>query len=489
MRLSLALLLVALLAPARSEAQCSIPRPDSAQGFSGYAYARGTASSFAGSKVRIWWSSAAPNAPDLTSTRGDGVPDVVAEAADIGDSALNFYAGLGYRPPRDDGATRTCAAGGGDALLDVYLVDFSAADGLAATERCSISNGAQLCSSFVLVKAKPGRPYYASVTQGLRTIVPHELFHAVQNAYDADLDRFWAEGTAQWATQQWDPSLRDLEANLPAYFHDADRPLDLPPGGATAGFLYGAAIWPVFLAQHLGNGVVRELLEEEGRAGDLTLVATEAVLTRDGESLATIFPTFALWNAATGSRTPLDLTAGGYVNADRYPLLVPTRLTVPGSAQGIGSGLGASYLSVPESTPVALAFEGDLGRVGAAFLPLESGRARLDLARDLPTVTSGPGLVVVAGRTRSKADAPWTVRASLPVPDAGPADAGAPDAGSIPDAGSEELPDSGAPVVVDAGVSVNPVEQEGCSQAGGAPASLLSGLLLLGLRRRRQYGF
>src|SRR4029079_2947213 len=139
---------------------------------------------------------------------------------------------------------------------------------------------------------------YATPAEGFKTVVAHELFHTVQNAYDSQLDRFWAEGTAQWAMKTVFPELTDFEGQLPAFFKDNTRSLDTQPSGVTAGFLYGAAVWPLFLTLRHGPDAVRLVIAAEG-AGTKSRVATDTVLASKGSSLAEDLPLFGAWNAAT----------------------------------------------------------------------------------------------------------------------------------------------------------------------------------------------
>src|SRR5262249_25278719 len=227
----------------------------------------------------------------------------------VTEDALTKYGLMGFRALPSD-ADPACGSNGGDGRFDVYLVAFAAADGTTATERCS-AGPPRVCASFILAEAKFGAPY-ANAEEGIRTVLPHETFHAVQNAYDADLERFWAEGTAQWAAKTLDPALGDLERFLPEFFDNAAHPFDAPPSGAVAGFLYGAAIWPVYLTTRFGAGIVKSILEEEGKAGAATLDATDTVLKAAGSSLAAEYARFAAWNTATGSRAPTG--AGGYAD-------------------------------------------------------------------------------------------------------------------------------------------------------------------------------
>lgn len=400
---------------------CPQIRPTDPAGFEGYVYPPG-AKSFATPEGngRIWWTDTGPNAPSLASTRPDGVPDAVAVVGVVLEEALAAYAKMGFKPPVSDGDYPACASNGGDGRVDVYLVAFAGADGQTVTERCTTTPAtgtAQRCPGFILAERNFKGKGYASQQQGAQTVVAHELFHLVQNAYDAKMDRWWAEGTAQWSTKQLYPTLQDLELNLLAFFSEVGRPLDSPPSGATAGFLYGSAIWPVFLAQHRGPDTVKLVMESVG-AGNAVLPASELVMTAQATTLADEFGTFAIWNSATGARAG----AGGYADAAKYPLVKVSDFPygTPAEVTGLTAGFASNYFHTADPAPRTLALEADATRLGGYAVPIEGGKVQVAKALALPAVVTGEAIVVLAGRASKKTDVPFTLRAATPEADAGP---------------------------------------------------------------------
>jgi hypothetical protein len=407
-----ALAAMTTLAAREAAAQCA-GRPTDAGGVQGYAYAS-EAKSFAQGAIRVHYALTGTHAPDLATTRPDGVPNTVAFAAEIGDGALQAFAARGFRAVPSDAA---CASNGGDAKVDVYLVRFAGADGATIPESCT---GAA-CASFVLVDATFKGRGYATPNEGFTTVVTHELFHAVQNAYDAQLDRFWAEGTAQWAMKTLHPELQDFERQLPAFFAEPTRSLDTQPSGVTAGFLYGSAVFPLFLETWKGEGFVKEALEAEA-AGSKAVDAVASVLARRGSSLADAYPLFGAWNAATKDRAG----TGGYPAAATYPGVKAAALEDGASA--ITSGLGYHVFAGALERRQKVSLETDSARNAGVLVPLEGGKARLDRAQPLPAVAEGDVLVVVAGVTAKKSDAPFAIRL-------GPDDGAASAAGVGPNGG------------------------------------------------------
>ncbi len=398
-----ALGITALLSSSTARAACR-GRPTDPSGYEGYAYGAAEVKSHATAKVRVHWATSGTHAATLTSTRADGVPDSVAYAADVAEEALSKYAAMGYHAVPSDSA---CTSNGGDEKLDIYLVRFNGGDGATVAE----CNGGA-CPSFALIDStfKNG---YATPEEGFRTVVTHELFHAIQNLYKTNDDPFWAEGTAQWAMKTLHPELEDFERNLPKFFAEPTRSLDAPPTGVTAGYLYGSAVWPLFLASIHGSDVIREIFDIEAQ-GQKPLDATDTVLKGKGSSLAEAFPLFAAWNAATA-----DLAgASGYPDAATYPGIKTSPLE--DGVKAISSGLSYFVYRGTLDAAYQIALETDPARNGGVVVPIEGGKAKIDLTEKLPANAEGEVLVVVAGTTTKKTDAPFTIRLLPPDPKADP---------------------------------------------------------------------
>jgi hypothetical protein len=397
-----------ITAKAVSAQACENRRPTDAGGSNGLAYGAASVGSLVSSseRVRVFYALSGPHA---VSDAKAAAPAAALAAARAADAALVKFAELGYRAILTD-ADSPCESNGGDDKIDVYLLHFPSADGQALSDHC-LAGATRRCSGFVLVENDFAGGGYASVAQGMNTVVPHELFHLVQNAYDADVERWWAEGSAQWAAKQVYPELNDLERFLPAYFSQPWRPLDVPASGVVANFLYATAIWPVFLGERHGPDAVRQVFERLATGEGNVLASTAQFLDEQGESLGQEFLWFAAYNAATGSRARPGL---GYRDAANYPLVALTPFAAESGhrVDDVGSGLGAFYYSVQPSTPQELALESEPARMAAMALPLEGGRIDLGGALPLPAVAEGPQVVVVAGQSVAKTDAPFSLTAS-----------------------------------------------------------------------------
>jgi hypothetical protein len=127
----------------------------------------------------------------------------------------------------------------------------------------------------------------------------------------------------------------------------------------------------------------------------------------------------------------------------------------------IGSGLGAFYYSLDAQTPTELSLEADPTREAALLVPLSLGKPQLDAAKPLPATLEGPGIVVVAGQSLLRTDAPFTLRGKAPSAEPG---------------GGDDAPDS-------SGCSVTGPPQRGAGFGGVALGFVIS---LLGHWRARK---
>lgn len=398
--------------PARAQ-NCESTRPTDAEGAAGLSYGSAEVAFFdsASGRARVHYALSGPHAPPAESTLEADVPDAAVVAARAADDAFDKYSQLEYQLPLSDGDS-PCAENGGSDAVDIYLIQFAAADGQALLDHCQAGTPRR-CAGFVLVENDFAGGGYADSAEGLRTVVPHELFHLVQDAYDANVEHWWAEGSAQWAAKQVYPDLQDLERFLPAYFDSPWRPFNVPPSGVVTNFLYATAIWPVFLQQRFDASIVREVFEAFDGTPNSVLPTTDQVLQKNGSSLAHEYTEFAAYNAGTGSRAPAH---GGYADAASYP---EVKLKAVSGAAGdlasdVQSGMGAFYYSVSAASPLALSLEADPTRVAAVALPVVEGKADVAAAQALPATLQGDAILVVAGQTLKRTDAPFKLRAATP---------------------------------------------------------------------------
>jgi hypothetical protein len=276
----------------------------------------------AGGHFRVHFCREGKHAVPAADANADGTPDFVQELADLYEQVLAFYTGLGYRAPLKD------AGAGGDDRFDVYLLDFAKkADGSFVRESCS----GDTCSGYMVQENDFAGYGYPSLTYANRVLSSHEFFHAVQAAYDSEQSSIIGEGTAVWATEQFDASLNDFEGFLPGYFKRPDRSLDKPIAGPVDEFSYGMAIWFRFLSERFGPDIVRQLWSDcengqHGVANPQWFPTLAKLLERDHPTtFAAELQTFAAWNLRTGKYAG----PGGYQQAKSYPQVLATKGDLP----------------------------------------------------------------------------------------------------------------------------------------------------------------
>ena len=244
------------------------------------------------SGVRVWYSTEGPSVVLLDDADDNGLPDFAELVAAQAEDVVATYAEAGFRPPVADGVK-----GGSDAM-DAYLVDFAGkSDGQFVSESC---DGA-ICSGYFVMENDFQGYGYPDVPEAVRVLTSHELFHAVQAAYNATSPVWFSEGTAVWAERFYDPDNSDFLSFCDAYLTDTGRSLDEPPAGPVPTFAYATALWWWYLSEQYGVGSIADLLDRSAD-GEEILAAMAEVEAQGGGTIEEDWSTFARWNLATGSR-------------------------------------------------------------------------------------------------------------------------------------------------------------------------------------------
>lgn len=270
-----------------------------------------------GGAFRVWYTRDGVHAVPDDDDDGSGVPDHVEDVAAIYEEVLAAYTAFGFRAPLTD---EDVGDNGGDALFDVYLVDFGfSADGSFRVDACVV--GGARCAGYMIQENDFAGYGYPSTRYANRVLASHEFFHAVQAAYDFDQGAVIAEGTAVWATELFDPTLFDMEGFSSGYLEDTGQTLNIGGGGPVDDFTYGAGVFFQFLTERYAPELVLHLWEgvEDGAGGvdDPEWFAVLATLLEDehGTTFADAFVEFATWNLFTGARAD---PSRSYENGDDY---------------------------------------------------------------------------------------------------------------------------------------------------------------------------
>ncbi|MEM6532152.1 MAG: MXAN_6640 family putative metalloprotease [Myxococcota bacterium] len=272
---------------------------------------------YCGARVCMHYTEDGPNAVRTADLDDSDVPDFVEFTLDVYESAWTHYVEtLGFRPPESDA---DAAVNGGDERLDVYLVDFGGiGSGQFLLDTNCRAEAPHRCSGFIAQDNDFAGYSFLSPEDGSRIVGSHELFHAVQASYRTGLPVTPLEGSAVWATENFDGSLRDFESFLPGFFNEPSRSLTDTITGPVPAFSYGSGIWFRFLEERFDGAVVREWLEAASASPETPWIdVLAAVLEARGENISDSWAEFAHWSFFTGSRA--GGTAETFVEASGYP--------------------------------------------------------------------------------------------------------------------------------------------------------------------------
>lgn len=281
-------------------------------------------------EILVHYATTGVDAVPLRDDNDDGVPDFVAQVAQTADLALGHLRQLGFRRPLSD------AIEGGDARVDLYLRNLQNADGNAGIDRCS----AGTCVGYAVVDNDFAGFTYETLTEGIRSVVPHELFHLVQLAYSDAQPAAWVEGSAVWAVEElFGSGNSDFERFLPAFLPRSFRPLERRGGGFGDGYPYGAALWPYFLSHRYSPALIVAAWTASEAATFLDAIA-DALVAR-GTSLEAEFVAMTRWNLFTGKRAG----GGGYPDASAWPM-VAMEPELTSSSEIFIEGMSARYVPI-----------------------------------------------------------------------------------------------------------------------------------------------
>ncbi len=285
-----------------------------------------------GDHFRVYYVTSSENAVDSTDEAPkNGIPDFVEQ---VGAAAEKTYQSTvierGFRPPLDDSVYHNRDDYGGDGRFDIYLRwAGNGSDGYRVTESCTDGKDGgprRCCAGYFVMNPSFKNSSYPSELDGIKVLTSHELFHALQDAYNADQWRTWSEATAVWNELQVFPessgTWRDYLGFLPPLFRAPERPLDQSMGtGGAAAYAYATAVWAQFLYERFGEALIREIWEgsEQPPTGGPRrfLDVTDAVLRNKYQSsLAAAYQEFTRWNLLTEKRA---VSGRGYRRAAEYP--------------------------------------------------------------------------------------------------------------------------------------------------------------------------
>ncbi len=258
-----------------------------------------------GAHVCVHWVNATSDAPPLTDSNHNQVPDEAHRTLGAFETAWRVeVTRMGFRAPMSDGSA---ADHGPNDKLDVYLADVGASglSGYVATDDPNANDDAyryRNYSTYIVVDDDFSTSQLGASggLGGLRATAAHEFFHAVQYAYDSSEDPWLTEGTAVWME---DEVADDVNANR-RWLRSSPLVHPWVPIDSSRGLNeYGAWIFWRFLTESGPDPtLIRRVWELAADGpGDPDLFsarALEQALGSTGRTLAGALATFGAWNLA-----------------------------------------------------------------------------------------------------------------------------------------------------------------------------------------------
>ena len=215
---------------------------------------------------------------------------------------LSVYRAAGYRAPKSDGTRGGTGAG----LLDIYLEDLGsqAVYGYCDTDVDVPGRGPYDAPAFCALDNDFAEFPHNTALQNLQVTAAHELFHAVQFAYDYTEDAWFMEATATWAEDELYDSINDNRQYLrQSPLRQPRESLDQFVRGGFSLRQYGEWIFFRYLSETYPQSragmpvIVRRLWQRvdgsRGAADDYSIRAVNRELRSRGTDLRRFYAKFA----------------------------------------------------------------------------------------------------------------------------------------------------------------------------------------------------
>ena len=306
----------------RRRARRLLARPtDTGAGGSEERYATGLpVQSFQSANFAVHWVSVGDDAPPLTDSDTDGVPDYVETMSREFENVHEVEnTQLGWREPKSDGGR-----GGGDGLTDVYIKQLGDQRifGYAAPDpdQETKTQTAYLVMDNNYIQAEYQR--YSDPLPPLRVTAAHEYNHVLQFGYDVLQDTWMFESTAVWMEDRVYDEVNDYLSYLRDWTKLSLMPLtqynaanrDDPYNVK----VYGDVVWNRWLDERYGAAVVRGAWERSlsTRPASFAPAAYDASLVASGSGRS-FFNAFTAFTAHTAEWR--SATSGFFSEGSSFP--------------------------------------------------------------------------------------------------------------------------------------------------------------------------
>ncbi|MCZ3388509.1 MAG: DUF6055 domain-containing protein [Actinomycetia bacterium] len=287
----------------------------------------------------VHWTDSGDHAVPDADSDSDGIPDQVEQTLSaVSTSWATIVGKLGFRTPLPDGRS---PANGGDNRFDVYLADTGSAGlaGYTSSDDPHLAKGSRYAyrdmSSFIVLDNDFRAGQFPAATPGdhLKVSAAHELFHAVQFAYDYREDTWMSEGTAAWVE---DEVFTAVNLNRSYLQHSALSAPATPLDFGRQGHQYGSWLFFRYLSERFGKDFVATIWrladdspKQISRNDDDTysMRAIRRAIARQGADFSKVFADFVTVNLKPSK---------GYREGAAYPVPYSPRLALGASSDDTG---------------------------------------------------------------------------------------------------------------------------------------------------------
>lgn len=378
----------------RDHAKSILARPSDGEGdVYGNGYAR-EATSECRAHTCVHWIPRSPEYNDDDEVASHSYRQRVQDVVE--DNVVTMTEEMGYRSPMPDG-TR-----GGNEKFDVYLADLDS--GLFGY--CAPEEFGDTSSSFCVVDNDYAEPEFDAQTpvDNMRVTAAHELFHAVQFAYDSWEDYWLMESTATWMEERLADDVNDNRYFLRfGQLGAPQKSLDVFEQAGAA--QYGNWAFIESISHKHGMDSVREIWTNAGAypgAGQMfSIQAIETYLSSGGRgNFRPHFGTYVAQNSYTQLNYP-EGSAYAYQPLVINRTLSPTRRSWPKTSYRIRHLASATVRLKPASSmtgPWRLRINVDLPRrsTGSEAVVLVRRKDRSSFTRRIKLDRTGAGSTSVA---------------------------------------------------------------------------------------------
>ncbi|SVC41876.1 uncharacterized protein METZ01_LOCUS294730, partial [marine metagenome] len=220
---------------------------------------------------RIWYTNNGADRPGVnlgvpSDSDNNGIPDWIERCSEYFEQSYQTaVVSMGYRSPPEDFSfsaqyTSMGLDHGGDGRYDVYIQDVGASiAGYTGPEQ--VVEGRILPSYIVIDNDFSGvKNTVPEALELLQATTAHELFHAIQFAYDVNEDIYWLEQSAVWMEEQVFDDVNDhynYLSTFTGFLSESWLSLDTRNGQHE----FAGVLWPLYLSEKYDPGIIRSIWE------------------------------------------------------------------------------------------------------------------------------------------------------------------------------------------------------------------------------------